>query len=189
MQRTYVILGFVWLSLVAPPTLDAAQDPDGGDGEFERIFHVELDLGAGWPIAAANTEFDPSFIAGGKVSMLVTPTLRGGAELSFHSFDAERPGTADNQGVVSLNLFGKLVGVWGPYRPFALLGLGVVNSKRSDATRRWDPGLQFGGGMEAPLSQHVSILVGSALHTVPRGEEETELLWISGYLGVVFRQP
>lgn len=190
MQRTRVVVVVASLLFVTQSgALRAAQGDRSSAARFERLIYAELMLGAGWPIGATNTEFDPSFIVGGRVEMQLKSNLRGGLELAFHSFDAELPATRDNQGVLALSLFGKLTGVWGPYRPFGLLGVGIVNSKRADATRRWDPALQIGGGAEAPVSEHVSIMVGSSLHTAPRGGEETELLWLTGYLGFVFKQP
>ncbi len=120
----------------------------------------------------------------------MNPFVRVGAQVSFHAFDAERPGEADNEGVINLSLFGKALGELGPYRPFAVLGIGAYVSKETETSgRRWDGGMQFGAGFELPLSEHLSAVTGTALHLVFRGGEQDDYLWLDGYLGFLFRQP
>ena len=189
MRRTCAVLATAWLLIWAAPTPGAAQAEGPTEPELENPIFAELWLGAGWPIGSANVDFDPGLGAGARVEMQVNPVLRGGAELAYHSFDAELPATRDNQGALAFSIFGKLIGIWGPYRPFALAGLGAVNSKRDDGTRLWNLALQIGGGAEAPISDHVSIMVGSTVHIVPRGGEVTDLVWYAGYVGFVFKQP
>ena len=187
MRRTCAVLATASLLLISiSPGAGIAQD---SSQELESPIFAELWLGGGWPIASTNVDFDPSLGAGARVEMQVSPLLRGGVELAFHSFDAELPAIRDNQGALALSIFGKLTGVWGPYRPFALAGFGAANSKRDDGSRLWDLALQIGGGAEAPISDHVSIMVGTTLHVVPRGGQVTDLLWMAGYFGFVFKQP
>ena len=158
--------------------------------EHDLVLYLAVLTGASWPVASMNVIYDPSFLATARGELAVSPFVRLGAQVSFHAFDAERPGEADNEGVINLALFGKALGDVGPYRPFALLGIGAYVSKEKETgTRRWDGGMQFGAGFELPLSEYVSALAGTGLHLVYRGGEQDDYLWLDGYLGFLFRQP
>jgi hypothetical protein len=170
-----------------------AQQPTGqGPPQPYEYIYVELFFGGNWPVGSSNEPFDPSFLAGGRVETDVTarlPQIRAGFQISYHAFDAEGLTAGDNQGAINVSGFGKVYTQWGPYKPFGLLGLGVYSSKLVDATRRWDPGFQIGGGVEAPVTEHVALLVGTGLQIVIGRGDEDALTWIDGYIGFVFRQP
>jgi hypothetical protein len=177
------------LLLVFAAPLRAQESGAAAEG-FTPAIYVSLFTGGAWPISTMNTFLDPSFMAGGRAEYAFTPATRAGAQLSFHSFDAERPGTADNEGVIVLSLFGRAIGEWGPYHPFALLGLGAYVSKVTETSgRRWDGGVQFGGGIEMEINRYLAALAGTGLHMVFRGGEQEDHIWIDGYLGFTFRQP
>ncbi len=154
------------------------------------MIYVSVFTGAGWPIGDMNVILDPGFVAGARGGYGLTPLVRVGAQLSFHSFDAERPAVADNEGVILLSLFGKALGEWGPYQPFALFGLGAYVSKVEEtAGRRWDGGVQVGAGLEYPASEHLGVATGLHFHMVLRGGEQNDYLWLEGYLAFAFRLP
>lgn len=157
---------------------------------FTPMLYASFLFGGGWPVGAMNVILDPGFMAGVRGEYAVSPMTRVGAQLSFHSFDHEAPGVADNEGVINLSMIGKAVGEWGPYNPFALLGLGAYLSKdQVVGGRRWDGGIQFGGGFELEVSEHLSVQVGTAFHLVFRGGENDDYFWLDGYLGFDFKQP
>lgn len=173
---------------------DAERQPGQEQGVAAQdqgpVLYLSVLLGGSWPVASMNVIYDPSFHAIARAELARGPFVRVGAQVSFHAFDAERPGEADNEGVINLSLFGKALGALGPYKPFALLGVGAYVSKEKETSgRRWDGGMQFGVGFELPLSEHVSTVVGSGLHLVFRGGEQNDYLWLDGYLGFLFRQP
>ncbi len=179
------------LVLLAQP-LGAQEQAEQQDAEpFPRLIYVQVFMGGNWPVGVMNEAFDPSFLAGGRVevSMNRRPLVRAGAGASFHSFDSESPGTADNEGIINLSVFGKVLTSWGPYEPFGILGVGVAVSKNEDGSRRADPGLQIGGGVELPISEHFSVTTGTEFHLIVRGGEADNRLWLDAYLGFVFRQP
>ncbi len=180
MLRTVVASCMLGFSLLARPA--AAQEQTG--------LYVSAFTGGAWPVGGMNVIYDPSFMAGGRAELSLGPLVRAGVQLSFASFDAERGADLDNEGVVNLSLYGKALGRWGPYQPFALLGVGAYVSKEIETSgRRWDGGVQFGGGFELPVSEYMSATVGTAIHAVLRGGEQGDYVWIDGYLGFVFKAP
>jgi opacity protein-like surface antigen len=174
------------LLLLAPPPARAQED-----AELQpRYLYLNLFLGAGWPVGNMNVFLDPGFVAGGRGEYALSPLVRVGGQLSFHSFDAERPGTADNEGVILMSAIAKALGRWGPYYPFALIGLGAYGSKNLETSaRRWDFGLQVGTGLEYPVTEQFAVNAGFDFHMVLRGGTESDYFWIEGYLGFLFRQP
>lgn len=159
------------------------------DEESRRFFYVNIASGADWPAGEMNVIFDPSFLFLVRVEHARSPLIRAGVQLSFHSFAAERPGTRDNGGIVNLSVYGKALGVWGPYRPFGLFGVGGYSSKEEDSSRRLDGGFQMGGGLELPITQHLSVTAATGLHVVFRGDQLDDLLWFDGHIGFLFREP
>jgi len=176
---------------LADPEREPGHQQQGAAAQDQGpVLYLSVLLGGSWPVASMNVIYDPSFHAIARAELARGPFVRVGAQVSFHAFDAERPGEADNEGVINLSLFGKALGELGPYRPFALLGVGAYVSKEKETSgRRWDGGMQFGAGFELPLSEHVSTVVGTGLHLVFRGGEQDDYLWLDGYLGFLFRQP
>lgn len=157
---------------------------------YERALYVTLFTGAGWPIGDMNVILDPGFVAGGRGEYALTPLIRMGAQLSFHSFDSEFPYVTDNEGVILMSLFAKALGEWGPYQPFALFGLGAYVSKVAEtAGRRWDGGVQVGAGLEYPVSEDFIAAGGFNFHMVLRGGEQNDYLWLEGYLAFSFKMP
>jgi len=182
--------GAVDSELMDPDRQPAPQEPGVAAEDRGPVLYLAVLTGGSWPVASMNVIYDPSFQATARGELAVSPNLRLGAQVSFHSFDAERPGEADNEGVVNLALFGKALGDVGPYRPFALLGVGAYVSKEKETGgRRWDGGMQFGAGFELPLSEYLSAVAGTGLHLVYRGGGQDDYLWLDGYLGFLFRQP
>jgi len=180
------------LLLLAPSAARAQQGADGPEGAEPqpRHLYVNVFVGAGWPAGNMNVYHDPGLVAGGRGEYSISPLVRVGGQLSFHAFDAERPGTTDNEGVIVMQAFAKALGQWGPYYPFALLGLGAyVSKERETSARRWDGGLQVGTGLEYPVTEHLAVNTGFSFHMVLRGGEESDYLWLEGYLGFLFRQP
>ncbi|UCC71568.1 MAG: outer membrane beta-barrel protein [Gemmatimonadota bacterium] len=181
------------LAIVALGLLIASQPAfaqEGAGEPFQRVLYVNLFLGANWPVGNMNVVLDPGTLAGGRGEFALSPQVRVGAQLSFHSFDAEFASTADNEGVIVMGVFAKGVGEWGPYQPFALWGLGAYVSKENETTgRRWDGGMQLGAGLEYPISEHFSATTGFGFHYVLRSGEQDDHFWIEGYLGFLFRQP
>jgi opacity protein-like surface antigen len=174
------------LLLLAPVSARAQEDAEPPP----RYLYLNLFLGAAWPVGNMNVYHDPGFVAGGRGEYAISPLVRVGGQLSFHSFDAERPGVADNEGVILMQAFAKALGEWGPYYPFALLGLGAyVSKERVTSGRRWDGGLQVGTGLEYPVTEHFAVNTGFSFHMVLRGGEESDYFWLEGYLGFLFRQP
>ena len=180
------------LAILLTRPLAAAQE-QGQDEEregYERAFYVSVLTGAGWPVGQLNVLQDPGFLGKGRVEYAFgDPKLRVGLELGYQAFDVEFPGTSDNEGILNLSLVVKALGTYGPYRPFALLGGGVYNSKSPGGGRGWSGGFQLGGGLELPISEHFSAITGSGFHLVFRGEDEDAGIWIEAYLGFHFRQP
>ena len=191
MAKTFVIASMLVASGLLAQTLQAAQQSEAEVERqpFERLLHAEVIMGAGFPVGSMNLNFDPSFMAGVRAEFGITPNMRAGIEASYHAFDSEGLTVADNQGVISLSLLGKFLDEWGPYTPFALLGVGAYNSKEEGGQRRWDAGFQLGAGTELPVSKYLAATIGSTLHVVPRDGDADKLFWIDGYLGFVFRQP
>lgn len=177
------------ISLAMPAPLfgqvGAAQD------EYERYFHATFFLGGGWPVGSMNVDFDPGLIGGARGEYALSPMTRVGAQIAFYSFDAEPVAElVDNEGVINMSLIGKAIGTWGPYEPFALIGLGAYVTKDQVAEgRRWDGGLELGGGLGLEVSEHFSVLVGTSFHMVFRGGGNIDYLWLDGYLGFDFKQP
>lgn len=181
-----LILAPLLLLLFAPAAVRAQEEAE----VYPRYLYVNVFLGAGWPIGNMNVYYDPGFVAGGRGEYMISPLVRVGGQLSFHSFDAERPGIADNEGVILMQAYAKALGQWGPYYPFALLGLGAYVSKEQETSaRRWDGGLQVGTGIEYPVTEHFGVNTGFSFHMVLRGGEERDYFWLEGYLGFLFRQP
>ena len=174
------------LLLLAPSASRAQEDA----APQPRYLYVNVFVGAGFPVGGMNVILDPGFGAGGRGEYALSPLVRVGGQLSFHSFDAERPGTADNEGVILMSLIAKALGRWEPYYPFALIGLGAYGSKTLETSaRRWDFGLQVGTGIEYPVDEQFAVNVGFDFHMVLRGGTESDYFWIEGYLGFLFRQP
>lgn len=158
--------------------------------EWAPALYVTFFTGINWPVGAMNVVLDPGMAAGARAEYEVSPMSRVGAELSFHAFDHEAPGLADNEGAINLSALGKAQGEWGPYSPFALLGFGAyVTKDQIVGGRRWDGGLRFGAGLELTVSEHFAVMVGSGFHMVFRGGENDDYLWVEGYLGFDFKQP
>ena len=192
MAKSFVIASMLVASGLLAQTLQAAQQAEAEVETqlFKRwLIHTEVFMGAGFPVGSMNLNFDPSFMVGIRGEFGISPNMRGGIEVSYHAFDSEGLTVADNQGVIGLSLLGKFLDEWGPYRPFALLGVGVYSSKEDDGKRRWDAGFQLGAGTELPVSEHLAVTVGSTLQVVPRDGDPDKLFWIDAYLGFVFRQP
>jgi hypothetical protein len=163
----------------------------GQEEPADHYLRASFMLGAGWPVGDMNVHFDPGFVAGARGEYTLSPMTRVGAQLAFHSFDHEPlPGTVDNEGIIDLSLIAKAVGSWGAYDPFALIGLGAFVTKDQVSNgRRWDGGLQLGGGLGLEVSEHLTVLVGTSFYMVFRGGENSDYLWIDGYLGFDLRQP
>ena len=178
-----LIVAALFLPLLVP-SASLAQE----DGEPPaRYIYVNVFLGAGWPVGDMNVYLDPGIVAGGRGEYAVSPLVRVGGQLSFHAFDAERPGDADNEGIILMQAFAKALGQWGPYYPFALMGLGAYGSKvRETSARRWDGGLQVGLGLEYPVTRNFSVNTGFSFHMVLRGGEQSDYFWFEGYLGFLF---
>ncbi len=187
MLTRYTLLAL--LALILPGPL-RAQEPAGADEAWVPTLFVAFFAGLDWPVGAMNVILDPGQTAGARAEYAVSPMTRVGAQLSFHSFDHEAPGTGDNEGAINLSAIGKAIGTWGPYSPYALLGLGAYVTKDQVAGgRRWDGGLQFGAGFELTVSERFAVLVGTGFHMVFRGGENDDYLWLDAYLGFDFRQP
>lgn len=179
------------LVLLAQP-LVAQERAEPQDAEpFPRLIYAQVFMGFNWPVGVMNEAFDPSIMGGGRVEVSLgrRPLVRAGAGASFHSFDTEAPGTADNEGIINLSAFGKILTTWGPYEPFGIVGVGVAVSKNEDGSHRADPGLQWGGGVELPVSEHFSVTTGTEFHLVLRGGEADNRLWLDAYLGFLLREP
>jgi hypothetical protein len=174
------------LALIATQPALAQEEAES----FAQHIYVNVLLGANWPVGSMNVFLDPGFLAGGRAEYELKPLVRVGVQLSFHSFDAERPGTDDNEGVIIMSFVGRALGEWGPYRPFALFGLGAyVSKERETSARRWDGGVQVGTGLEYPISEHFSANTGLGIHMVLRGSNEDDYFWVEGYLGFLFKWP
>ena len=187
-----VAVVFAMLIVLAVPAVGQEPGTQARDAaQSERYFRATFFFGAGWPVGDMNVHFDPGVTAGARAEYTLSPMTRVGAQIGFHSFDHEPlPGTVDNEGIVELSLLAKAVGAWGPYDPFALIGLGAFHTKDQVATgRRWDGGLQLGGGLGLEVSEHLTVLVGTSVYVVFRGGENSNYLWVDGYLGFDFRQP
>ncbi len=182
----------VWIvvALIACQAPGLARAQQQAAEPFDRVVYVNLLLGANWPVGDTNVVFDPDWLTGGRIEYALTPLVRLGGQLSFHAFNAERGAAADNEGVIAMSAFAKALGVWGPYRPFALFGIGAYVSKQLEtAGRRWDGGVQMGAGLEYPVAEHLSVTSGFGFHMVLRAGEQNDHLWIEGYLGFLFRGP
>ncbi len=156
---------------------------------FRRFVYVTIATGANWPVDDMNVAFDADVLFLTRGEYAFSPLKRVGAQLGFHSFDSEQASTRDNAEIVSLSVFGKALGIWGPYRPFGLLGVGAYLSKQEDSSRRLDGGFEIGGGIELPASSYLSATAGTGLHVVFRGDRLNDLLWLDGYIGFLFRAP
>lgn len=172
-----------------PEAGQASVARQGNDPTAASRLRVSILAGANWPVGDMNVVQDPGFLMIGRGEYQTTRRLRVGVELGFHSFDAERPGTRDNEGILDLGVFGKVLGGWGPYRPYGLVGFGAYISKEADGSRRWDPGFQVGAGVELPLSPYLAATAGGGSHFLFRGGGNEDYLWLDGYLGFVFKLP
>ncbi len=172
----------VYSAKEAPPPREQSEG-------FRRFVYVSVAAGANWPLGDMNVTFDPSFLFLGRVERTLSPSIRAGVNLSYHSFDSELAGTRDNGGVMNLSVYGKSLGTWGPYRPFVLAGVGGYWSKSQDSSRRLDGGFQIGGGVELPANRHLSVTAATGLHVVFRGDQLNDFFWFDGYIGFLFREP
>jgi hypothetical protein len=158
--------------------------------EFTPVLYFSVLAGANWPVGNMNVILDPSIATIARGEYAISPLVRIGAQFSYHAFDAERLSINDNEGIINLTLLAKALGQWGPYKPFALLGLGAYVSKvHETAGRRWDGGLQVGAGIELPVSEYMSAVTGTGLQAVLRGAEQTDYIWLEAYIGFLFKQP
>ncbi len=112
---------------------DGAGYAAGQSETFKRAVYVSIATGANWPVGDMNVAFDADvlFLARGEYAF--SPLKRVGVQLGFHSFDSEQASTRDNAEIISLSVFGKALGIWGPYRPFGLLGSARISRRKTTA--------------------------------------------------------
>lgn len=140
--------------------------------------------GVNGPLGSMADDFDPGPMSAIQGERALGANLRLGLQAGFHGFDAEPTVGNDNLCVTNLSIFARFLAASSSLRPFALLGPGMYQADSS-----WDPGAQAALGLEVPVSPSLSLAAGTAAHFVWRGDDDSDLQWIDGYLGFIFAIP